>query len=65
MHVPVDLVKWKRDMSKKLRERLGPSGELLPDNIPLCPHCNHHCSFDQKTGKLKCKDCDFEVFVKV
>lgn len=61
----VDLVKWKKQAAKQLREGQGPSGERLPDNVPLCPGCHRHCSFDPKTGKLKCKECDFEVFLKV
>ncbi len=51
---------WKKDVEEKLRE-VGL--DKIPTIVKRCPKCNSlSLEFDQKTGRIFCTKCGFEMF---
>ena len=52
---------WKKDVEEKLREA---GLDKIPAVVKRCPKCNSlSLEFDQKTGRIFCTKCGFEVFL--
>ena len=51
---------WKKDVEEKLKE-VGL--DKIPAIVKRCPKCNLlSLEFDQKTGRVFCTKCGFEMF---
>ncbi len=51
---------WKKDIEEKLKE-VGL--DKIPAIVKRCPKCNSlSLEFDQKTGRVFCTKCGFEMF---
>ncbi|MBA3063900.1 TFIIB-type zinc ribbon-containing protein [Candidatus Woesearchaeota archaeon] len=51
---------WKKNVEEKLRE-VGL--DKIPAVVKRCPKCNSlSLEFDQKTGRIFCTKCGFEMF---
>ena len=51
---------WKKDVEEKLKE-VGL--DKIPAIVKRCPKCNSlSLEFDQKTGRVFCTKCGFEMF---
>ncbi len=51
---------WKKDVEEKLKE-VGL--DKIPIIVKRCPKCNSlSLEFDQKTGRIFCTKCGFEMF---
>ncbi len=52
---------WKKNIEKKLNE-VGL--DKIPSVVKRCPKCNSlSLEFDEKTGRLFCTKCGFEVLL--
>ena len=51
---------WKKDVEEKLRK---PGLDKIPAVVKRCPKCiSLSLEFDQKTGRVFCTKCGFEMF---
>jgi len=52
---------WKKDIEEKLKD-VGL--DKIPARVKRCPYCNSlSLEFDQKTGRVFCTQCGFEIFL--
>jgi len=52
---------WKKDVEKKLR-KVGL--DKIPPIVKRCPKCGSlSLEVDQKTGRIFCHKCGFEIFL--
>ncbi|HSU73025.1 MAG TPA: hypothetical protein VLJ21_04205 [Candidatus Binatia bacterium] len=53
---------WIHEAESRLRKRAKNTTVVFPP----CPACHRHeFEFDPKTGRLKCRSCGFETYLKV